>query len=179
MRSPLLASAAVAIPAAFFNTNSGKKLFICATAQQATLDKTAFQGLTWVQIKGVGSVGETGASTNILSYNTWDDAVVRKAKGMTDAGSPVIEVARDPTDAGQVLLRAACLTNFNYAFKIVGNDKPNNDPDSEPTIRYNRGLVTGPKEPNGRNEDFDLEVFSLGLQQLQITVDPIDGTTIP
>lgn len=157
----------------FFNTNAGRKLYICTTPQPANLTQAAFEGLTYVLISGVGSVGETGSSTNILSYETWDDAVVQKAKGMTDAGSPEIEVARDPNDTGQNALRAAALTNLNYAFKLEGNDKPNTGGTAKPTTRYNRGLVAGPKQTNGRNEDFDLEVFTLGLQQLQITVAPI------
>jgi len=85
-------------------------------------------------------------------------------------------VARDPNDAGQILLRQAARTNFNYAFKEERNDKPNNDPDSTPTTYYNRGLVTGPRRPRGRNEDFDLEIYTLGLQQLEIVVDAVDGT---
>jgi len=173
--SLLLASALAGLPAAAFNTNAGKKLFICATAQQADLDATAMAALTWVQIKGVGMLGETGSSTNILSYDTWDTTVIQKAKGMTDAGSPDIELARIPTDPGQVILRTAADSNLNYAFKVEGNDKPDADPDSTPTVKYNRGLVTGPRNPNGRNEDFDLEVYSLGLNQKQITVNPTSG----
>ena len=126
-----------------------------------------------VQVGGVGSVGETGSNTNILSYDTWDDEAVQKAKGMTDAGSPEVEVARDPDDAGQDILRTAADTNLIYAFKIEGTDVPDANPASTPTIRYNRGLVVGPREPNGRNEDFDLEVFTLGLVQKQIKVDPV------
>lgn len=169
-RSLLLASTVAAFPVAHFNTNAGSKLFICATAQQADLDQTGFEALTWVQVKGVGSHGEVGSSTNILTYDTWDTDVMQKAKGMTDAGSPEIECARMPTDPGQIIMRAAALTNLNYAFKIVRNDA--NVLNGTPTVRYNRGLVTGPREPMGRNEDFDLEVFTLGLQQRQITVDP-------
>lgn len=157
----------------FFNTNAGRKLYICTTPQPTALDAAGYAALTWVLVAGVGSVGETGSKTNILSYGTWDDDVVRKAKGLTDAGSPEIEVARDPEDAGQNALRAAALTNLNYAFRVDGNDKPNTNVGSKPTIRYNRGLVSGPTQPNGRNEDFDIEVFMLGLQQLQITVAPV------
>lgn len=158
---------------AYFNTNAGKELYICADPQQADLDATTYAALTWVKVSGVGSFGETGDNTNILTYDTWDDEVVRKAKGMTNAGDPEIEVARDPDDAGQILLRTAAASNLNYAFKILGNDVPDDNPLSTPTIRYNRGLVTGPRQPNGRNEDFDLEMFALGLQQKQVTVDPV------
>ena len=49
----------------------------------------------------------------------------------------------------------------------------------KPTVRYNRGLVTGPTIPLGRTEDFDLEVFTLGLQQRQLTVDPSAAGVAP
>lgn len=156
--------------AAFANSNAGSKLYMCATAQQVDLDRTAFEALTWVEIKGVGSHGEGGSSTNILTYDTWGDAVIQKAKGLTDAGSPEIELARIPTDSGQKLLRTAAATNFNYAFKMVRNDPAYVG--GVPTIIYNRGLVTGPKRPFGRNEDFDLETFTLALNQREVIVDP-------
>lgn len=175
MQKTTLASMTALVATGYFNTNAGSKLYVCATPQPTDLTASAFAALTWVLVGGVGSVGETGDNTNILNYDTWDDAVVQKAKGMTDAGSPEIEVARDPSDAGQDILRAAAQTNLYYAFKIEGTDKPNTNPASTPTIRYNRGLVAGPREPNGRNEDFDLEIFTLGLVQKQIKVDPVAG----
>src|SRR5688572_17675238 len=122
-RNLLLASvAAVAAlfhPVAFANANAGSKLYICATAQQSDLDQVAYEALTWVEIKAVGSHGEAGTTVNILTYDTWDTTVAQKAKGIADAGSPEIELARIPTDPGQILLRTAANTNLNYAFKMV------------------------------------------------------------
>lgn len=158
----------------FINTNAGRKLYVCATPQPTALDAAGYAALTWVLVGGVGNLGETGSKTNILNYETWDDDTIDKAKGLTDAGSPDLEVRRDYDDAGQVILLAAAATNFTYAFKIVGNDKPNAT--GTPTIRYNRGLISGPTQPNGRNEDFDIEMYSLGLQQRQITVLPTVGS---
>jgi hypothetical protein len=175
MKSIVLAAKTALVATGFFNTNAGSKLYVCATPQPTTLNTAAYAALTWVLVGGVGSIGETGDNTNMLSYDTWDDAVVQKAKGLTDAGSPEIEVARDSSDAGQDILRTAAQTNLIYAFKIDGTDLPNSLPTSKPTIRYNRGLVAGPREPNGRNEDFDLEIFTLGLVQKQIKVDPVVG----
>lgn len=173
----MLLNSAVAFAAAHFNTNAGSKLYICATPQAVDLSQAAFEGLTWVQIKGVGSLGETGSQTNILTYDTWDTTVVQKAKGMTNAGDPEIELARDDTDPGQDLLRAAAATNYNYAFKTERNDKKTDA--GTPTVIYNRGLVTGPRRPNGRNEDFDLEIFSLGLNQKEVVVDPSGAGVAP
>ncbi len=152
------------------DTHKGNKLYVCATAQPAALNQAAYEALTWVQVGGVGSVAEIGSSTNILTYDTWDTDVIDKGKGMTDAGSPTIECARAPTDAGQIVLRAAALTNFKYAFKIERADAPSEAYSN--TIIYNRGLVAGPTRPQGRNEDFDLEVFTLAFVQREIVVDP-------
>lgn len=158
------------LSSAFVNTNANGKLYICATPQNADLDQAGYEALVWVQVKGVGTHGQTGVSTNLLTYNTWDTTVAQKAKGVSDAGSPDVELSRLPDDPGQIILRAAALTNFNYAFKIERNDR--NVEAGTPTVIYNRGLVVGPKRPNGRNEDFDLEVFTLGLNQLEIVVNP-------
>ena len=152
------------------NTNSGSKLYVCATNQETDLNRAGFEALTWVEVASVGSVGEMGASTNLVNYDTWGTLVTQKAKGVTDAGSPEIEVARIPLDAGQIILRNAARTNFNYAIKVTRNDPTN--PTGTPTVLYNRGLVTGPKRPMGKNEDFDLEVFTIALQQLEVVVDP-------
>jgi hypothetical protein len=165
-----LASLLAAAIMAGANTNAKSKLFICATAQATDLDAAGFAALTFVEIKGVGSVGETGVNTNILSYDTWDTEVTQKGKGITNAGDPEIEVARNTADAGQDILRTAAATNLNYAFKIERNDKLTALGTN--TLLYNRGLVVGPRRPNGRNEDFDLEIFQLALQQKEIVVDP-------
>lgn len=172
----LIAVAVTAHAAAFANSNAGSKFFISTTPAPANLTAETFGALTFTEVKGVGSVGETGVNTNILTYDTWDTEVAQKAKGISDAGSPVIEVARDPTDAGQIAMRTAAAGNLNYAFKIEKNDKPSTNANATGTIIYNRGLVAGPLRPNGRNEDFDLLRFTLALQQKEIEVAPTAGT---
>ena len=141
-------------------TNSGGKVAICTTPQSGTLDESAFEGLAYVDIAKVGQLGERGANTNILTYDTWDTEVALKGKGITNAGDPVLECAYDPTDAGQAALRAAAADRSgNYAFKVTRQDG---------SVQYLRGLVTGPVEPGGRNEDFVIHNFTLALNQLPI-----------
>lgn len=151
------------------NANAASKLYVCATPQNSTLTQVQYEALAWVEVGGLGSHGETGNNTNVLTYDTWGDAVVQKAKGMTDAGSPEIEVARIASDAGQAILTAAGVVGNanNYAFKMLRSDAQGN---GNPSVMYNRGIVTGPRRPNGRNEDFDLLVYTLGLQQPEIIV---------
>lgn len=145
-------------------SHSGDKLYIASVAQNSDLDVSGFSALSWTLISGVGSVGERGTSTNTLTYDTWDSLVTQKAKGMTNAGDPQIELARSANDTGQVALRAAGAPDVydNYAFKITKQDGQ---------IEYMRGLVAGPSRPGGRNEDFDLENYTLMLNQLPVTDD--------
>lgn len=159
---------------AFANTNAASKIYVCATAQNADLDLSGYEALTWVEIVGIGSLGEKGRITNVVTYDTWDTTVTQKAKGVTDGGSPELEVARDPDDAGQDILRTASAVgnNNNYAFKEVRADAPAG---GTPTIIYNRGIVTGPRRPGGRNEDFDLEIYTLGFNQEEIVDDAAEA----
>lgn len=174
----LLTLGLLASVAAFANSNAASKWYVCATPQNNILARADYEALTWVEVKYIGNVGETGKTTNMLSYDTWGDAVTQKAKGLTDAGSPEIECARDPFDAGQSILEAAGAVgnNNNYAFKEVRADGAIG---GTGTIRYHRGLVAGPRYPGGRNEDFDLQVFTLGLQQETIVVKPTVAGAAP
>ncbi|RLK53454.1 hypothetical protein BCL79_2761 [Stenotrophomonas rhizophila] len=144
-------------------TNAGSKLFICATPKNADLTQAEFTALTFVQVKKVGSVGERGINTNIVTYDTWDTLVSLKGKGITNAGDPPVEVAEDLTDPGQIAMRAAGAPNVAdaYAFKVERADG---------SIEYLRGLVAGPNSPGGRNEDFVLNTYILGLNQVPIVV---------
>lgn len=157
-------------------SNASGKLYVCATAQNSDLAQGDYEGLTWVLVGGVGSIGELGNQQNVISYDTWDDSVIQKAKGLTNAGDADVEVARDPSDAGQDVLRSIAGNPDKYAFKIVYDDGLNGNTG---TVTYNRGLVLGPRRPNGRNEDFILEIFTLAMVQEEITVDPLSGGTAP
>lgn len=160
------------------NTNKGRKFYIAVTtpggstplACPSDLNQGQFEALNWTQVSNVGSIGESGMQTNLPTYDELSTEVMQKQKGISNAGDPPVEVARNPTDPGQVALRAAAATKFNYAFKTEDNDAPSSDYTN--SIYYNRGVVTGPTRPNGRNEDFILEVFTLGLNQREIVVNP-------
>lgn len=153
------------------NTHSGAKVYIVAAAQaSAPVNAAGYAALTWIEIGGVGRMGEIGTKDNILSYNRWSTGVSDKQKGIADAGSPELEVARDVADAGQDAIRAAALTNLAYAFKVEYADKLTGAGTNG--IIYNWGIVGGPTRPQGRNEDFIVEVFSLGFKVRETVVDP-------
>lgn len=173
MKRLLITASALVFPQPFATTHAGDTFWIAPmpAGKSLPLDEEDFEAAVWVQVKGVGSLGETGSSTNIVTYDTWDMSVMQKGKGLTDAGSPDLEVARLPTDPGQIALRAAAKNRgAQYLFKKVGNDPATSG--GTPSVYYNAGIVTGPRRPNGRNEDFELEVFTLGFNQEEVVSDP-------
>ena len=163
---------------AYANSNAASKVFVSRTAQNTALDQAGFESVDWVLVGGVGSRGEMGRITNIINYDTWDDTVIQKAKGLTDAGTVDLEVARDANDEGQAILLAAAAVGNNdrYAFKEERSDGAGG---TVGTVIYNRGLITGPRRPGGRNEDFDLEIYSLGFDQEELVINPLSSGNAP
>ena len=159
-------------------TNAGAKFYIGvdasgdALAQPSDLNASTYAALEWLEVKAAGSVGETGTNTNIVTYDTLATDVTLKSKGISNAGDPEIEVARIFDDAGQVQMRAAALTRSSYAFKYEQDDQIT-PTTGNGTMYFNRGIVTGPRHPNGRNEDFVLEMYQLGLNQKEIVVEAV------
>lgn len=151
------------------NTNASGKVYICATPATTELNQAAYEALTWVEISNVGSMGEIGNNQPINNYTTWNDGTM-KAKGTPDYGSPELEIGRDTGDAGQDALRVAATLNSPHAFKVERNDALTGGGTN--TMIYNRALVTGPRRPQGRSEDFDLEIFTLGMFNNEVVVDP-------
>ena len=146
-------------------THKGTVVSVCATAQNSDLTSTTYAALTWVPVGSVGNPGDFGATSNLPSYNTLDEAVSQKQKGVANAGDPQIEVASIYNDAGQIILRdfGDPLNIDNMAIKW---ERANGQE------VYSRGVVTGPMYPGGGADDFVLERFTIGLNQLPITVDP-------
>lgn len=159
-------------------TNRGRKVYIAVTSPGGTtplacpspLNQGQYEALDWTEVGNVGSVGESGMNENIVSYDELSTDVTQKQKGIANAGDPVIECARNPTDDGQIAMRAAAATRMIYAFKFEDADAPSVGYTN--TVYYNRGVVAGPTRPNGRNEDFILENYTLGLVQREIVVNP-------
>lgn len=146
------------------NTMAGATIAISATPQNSDLTESQFAGLSYTEVSNVGSIGAYGNDTNMLTYDTIDRRVTQKQKGITNAGDPQIECARVDSDAGQTAMRAAGAVDVRdaYAFKVTKQDG---------SVDYLRGLVAGPVDQNGRNEDFDLQTYTLGLVQERIHVE--------
>jgi len=153
------------------NTLKGAVLSVCNTPQNANLLVAAYEALTWVAVGSVGNLGEFGSSSNIVSYNTLDESVTNKQKGIADAGEMTVECASIYSDAGQIILRSfgVATNQDNMAFKLEYADGPAGYTN---TIIFSRGVVSGPVFPGGGGDDFIKEQYTIGLNQVPIRVDP-------
>jgi hypothetical protein len=154
-------------------THKGTTIWVCSAVQNSDLTQSGYEALTWVQVGKVGNPGDWGGGSNIPTYPTLDEPVTQKQKGVGNAGDPQIEVAYQPADAGQIILRTFGdpLNANNMAIKKVLNDRPSAG--TAGTTYYSRGVVSGPISPGGGSDDFVLERYTIGLNQLPIRVDPV------
>src|SRR5690606_24198223 len=133
MAFPLDRKATTAEMGAF--TNAGGKFYIAVTtaggtipeARPSALSEAEYEAVDWKEVGNGGSLPESGTQSNIVNYDTLGTTVTQKAKGVSDAGSGTLEVARNATDGGQIALRAAAATKFYYAFKVQLTDAPSSD----------------------------------------------------
>ena len=146
---------------------------ICSVVQPEDLDQAGYEALTFVPIAHIGALGDFGLTDNIVSYDELTTSVTQKQKGIADAGSPQLELSARAADPGQVILRAAALTRYNYAFKVENSDAPT--PSDSNTIYYFRGVISGPLYTGSRNQDFSLERYAVGINQRPIIVYPAPG----
>jgi hypothetical protein len=142
-------------------TATGTTFAIGGTRIAATDTSAEYAALTWVlvgEIESLGDFGDESASVNFTSVN---DSRVRKLKGARDAGTIALTCGRDPLDVGQIAMRAAEATKFEYAFRVTAADKlDTNDTNS---IYYFHGLVMSQRDSYGGADNVVKTTFNIGI----------------
>lgn len=163
------------------NTTGGAGLYIGGTTaidfstDQSALD--GFEAITdWVKVGEIEDLGEIGDQSADVTFNSLGANRVRHLKGARDAGAMSVVVGDDPSDPGQLALRAAEKTKFNYNFKIVYEDAA--DEDSTDSVDYFRALVMSARKNNGTADNVMRRTFALGINSPIITVDSEGITTL-
>lgn len=148
-------------------TIAGTKYYIsdAKVADADLADAAAFEALTYVEIKRVGSFPEFGRNEPIASYMTHDSGVL-KGKGSNNIGDGDMEVAHVYNDAGQILMRTAGSGKLDWVIKVVHADATGSaNPELAATTEYIRCIISGPRNPSGGDEEFVRDVYSLGGKQ--------------
>ena len=102
---------------AYFSS-AGSTLAISAAAP-ASEDAAGYNALTWTTIGEITELGELGATSNLITHNPVADKITRKLKGARNFGAMNLSMARDTSDAGQTLLRAAAASDNLYSFRLT------------------------------------------------------------
>lgn len=104
---------------------NGTKIYISSQIDTTvTNNATLYAALTWVELKGVSSIGPIGDKASEIRVDILSENRTRKTKGVYDAGSPTIEFVPIASDPGQLAVIAALAVNGDYAFRVILNDKP-------------------------------------------------------
>lgn len=139
-------------------TSAGATVFIGPVTSAET--ESALAALSYVEIGKVESLGEIGPQAQDVTFTPLGGDDVQHLKGSTDNGTTVVVCARDPLDAGQIALKAASLTKYEYALKIVLADAADaNDTD---TVIYVRGPVMSARNNVGGANDVTKVTYGVG-----------------
>lgn len=137
-------------------------------SDQAALD--AFEAITdWVEIGEIEDGGELGDQSNDVTFQALSDGRVRHLKGARDAGTIALVCGADPSDPGQQALRAAERTKFNYPFRVIYEDAP--DENSTDSVDYFIGMVMSARKAIGTGDNVLRRNFAVGINSPIITVD--------
>ncbi|MEF2073483.1 iron ABC transporter substrate-binding protein [Consotaella aegiceratis] len=135
--------------------------YLDMTAEDAI---TAFEAIAdndWTEVEEVEDFGEHGDTSEEVTFTAVKNARVRKLKGPRNAGTKTVVVGRDPLDPGQQDMAAAEGTKFNYAFKTIHADAPDDTYSS--SIEYFGGMVMSKAVNQGNVSNVTRRTFAIGV----------------
>lgn len=90
-----------------------------SAAQPATFDATGYAALSWTPIAEITDGGDHGREYAVVTHMPISSRGVQKFKGSFNEGTKSLQLALDNDDAGQVLAKAALLSDNDYSFKVA------------------------------------------------------------
>lgn len=136
-------------------TNIGTVISV-STAVPATFDVAGYGALTYTEVTGVATVPEIGPSAAVVSQADLKDGVVLKGHGEIDFGGGTVQMRDKPTDAGQILMKAAQADQSILSVKVTR---------STGLIEYFRAIVMSYRRSEASTGNFpgvaaDLQIIS-------------------
>lgn len=102
---------------------AGTSLNIATVAgAPVTVDAAGFAAKTYVEVGEITNIGDFGATVNVINHSPLSNRIIQKFKGSINNGSGSYEFASKASDAGQILVKAASVSDTAYAVKIVEQD---------------------------------------------------------
>lgn len=100
------------------STGAGTTIGIVLGAP-ATFDAAGYAALTFVSIGEVTDIPDFGREFEMVTHKPIGSRGTVKKKGGFNEGSIDLKLGLNTDDAGQVLLKAAALSDVDYSFKIT------------------------------------------------------------
>lgn len=102
-------------------TSAGTKFSISA-ARPATYNAAGFGVLTFTEVGEITDYGEFGRKYNLVKHNPVATRKTVKRKGSYDSGSMTLPMALVNDDAGQIIMKAASVSDDSYSFCVELKD---------------------------------------------------------
>lgn len=100
------------------HSSAGSALKISA-ATPATFDAAGYAALSFTNIGEITNLGEFGREYALITHNPIANRGTVKRKGSFNEGAMALQLALDTDDAGQILARAASLSDDDYSFEVT------------------------------------------------------------
>lgn len=102
-------------------TAAGSTVHVCA-AQPATYDPAGYNALAWSIVGEISDIGEFGREYAKVKFNPVGTRGTKKLKGSFDEGQLDLQLGLDNDDAGQIIMKAASLSDNDYSFKVTAQN---------------------------------------------------------
>lgn len=99
-------------------TSAGTTLRI-TSSQPATFDSTGYNALATTLVGEVTDLGEFGREYALVTHNPVGNRSTQKFKGSFNGGTMSVTLALDTDDAGQIICKAASLSDNNYTILVT------------------------------------------------------------
>jgi len=128
-----------------------------------TYDAAGYQdtGMDWTTVGQVENWGNHGVKANVIEFTPVDTGVVTKMKGSKNYGAMPLIIGSIPSDAGQVICKAASESNNHYSAKLVYYDGE---------VHYLDVIVSSFEYQDGAANDVSRIAVTLDLCRAQVVV---------
>ena len=102
-------------------SSAGTTLKISA-ATPAPFDSAGYGALTFTNVAEITDLGEFGREYALITHNPIGSRGTVKKKGSFNEGTMTMKLGLDTDDAGQILMKAASLSDNDYSFLVTSQN---------------------------------------------------------
>jgi hypothetical protein len=124
-------------------SSAGALLAICLSAP-ATYDAAGYGAKTYINVGEVTEIGEFGGEASGIDHSPLASDFVMKFKGSRNNGQLTPTMAYNPTDAGQIAMKASAAARAGAIYRVTFSDGK---------ITYFMGLTMSFKPNVGSTDD--------------------------